>query len=55
MNSTKMDEFRRRIERSEYDPKSGPPTTVPTEENIDRVNMVIDNRRLTINKITNTI
>ncbi|XP_029636922.1 uncharacterized protein LOC115212223 [Octopus sinensis] len=49
-------EFRRGMESLEGDPRPGCPVTGNTKENIDHIrHMVMDNKQLTINQITNAI
>ncbi|XP_076054483.1 protein GVQW3-like [Oratosquilla oratoria] len=49
-------EFKRDTESLEDDPRSERPATATTQENTTRVHhMVIDDRRLTVNQIANTI
>ena len=49
-------EFKRSRESLEDDPRSGRPASAITQGNIDRVHdMVIDNRRLTVNQIADAV
>ncbi|XP_014780154.1 uncharacterized protein LOC106876209 [Octopus bimaculoides] len=49
-------EFRRKREKLEDDPTNGCPATITSKENIDRPHlMMMDDRRLTINQLTNDI